>query len=160
MTENETTPAEVTETAVANESATQIVEPAPAEKPKRQTKKKKDDVQTDDVKIEVENPSPELEQLRAELAAMQEEKNKLEAERNNLSNTIAKLQEEVKITPQKIGKAIKDMGIEPLSVSRENPKAMTIESYNNMSDSARREWQRTHRADYLAMMHNMRINIQ
>ena len=117
-------------------------------------------MQTDDVKIEVETPSPELEQLRAELAAMQEEKNKLEAERNNLSDTIAKLQEEVKITPQKIGKAIKDMGIEPLSVGRENPKAMTIETYNSMSDSARREWQRTHRADYLAMMHNLRINLQ
>lgn len=161
MTENEQTPpAEVTETAVADEVTTQIAEPTPAEKPKRQSKKKKDDVQTDDVKIEVESPSPELEQLRAELAAMQEEKNKLEVERNNLTDTIAKLQEEVKITPQKIGKAIKEMGIEPLSVSRENPKAMTIESYNSMSDSARREWQRTHRADYLAMMHNMRINLQ
>lgn len=135
MTENETPPAEVTETAVVNEASTQITEPTPAEKPKRQTKKKKDEMQTDDVKIEVENPSPELEQLRAELAAMQEEKNKLETERNNLSDTIAKLQEEVKITPQKIGKAIKEMGIEPLSVSRENPKAMTIETYNSMSDS-------------------------
>ena len=161
MTENEQTPpAEITETAVTNESVTQITEPTPTEKPKRQTKKKKDDVQTNDVKIEVESPSPELEQLRAELAAMQEEKNKLEVERNNLSDTIAKLQEEVKITPQKIGKAIKEMGIEPLSVSRENPKAMTIETYNSMSDSARREWQRTHRADYLAMMHNLRINLQ
>ena len=155
---DETNTPEVEATTVA-EPEVQMTETPAAEKPKRTSKKKKEDVTQCELNIEVEPmPSPELEQLRAELAAMQEEKSKLEAERNTLTETISKLQEEVKITPQKIGKAIKDMGIEPLSVSRENPKAMTIEAYNGMTDAARREWQRTHRADYLAMMHNTKIN--
>jgi hypothetical protein len=143
-----------------------ITEPTP-EKPKRTSRKKKEAEPVEEEKemtqgelaIEVEPmESPELKALKDELAKMQEEKAKLEAERNSLNETISKLQDEVKITPQKIGKAIKDMGIEPLSMSRENPKAMTMETYNSMTDSARREWQRTHRAEYLSMMHNLKIS--
>ena len=163
MTETENqTPEETIAPEVAEQTFT---EPTP-EKPKRTSRKKKEaepieekEMTQGELAIEVEPmESPELKALKDELAKMQDEKLKLEEEKNSLSNTIAKLQEEVKITPQKIGKAIKEMGIEPLSMSRENPKAMTMETYNSMTDSARREWQRTHRAEYLSMMHNLKIS--
>lgn len=85
-------------------------------------------------------------------------KKQLEEEKNDLSKTVAELQEEVKITPQKIGQAIKQMGISPLSVSRETQNQMTIEAYNSMSDSQRRDWQRKNRADFLEMMHRVKIS--
>lgn len=141
-----TSPVEATETP-ATESTT--------EKPKRQSKKKKTE---QEIEVEVDKPNKELEDLKEQLKEMEIIKAKLEEERNNLSETVKKLEEEVKITPQKLGRAIKEMGIEPLSVSRENPKAMTIEAYNSMTDSARREWQRTHRADYLKMMHQVKLS--
>ena len=165
MTEENKSP-EVTEEVITPEVAeTNTTEPTP-EKPKRTSRKKKEaepieekEMTQGELAIEVEPmESPELKALKDELAKMQMEKAKLEAERNSLTETISKLQDEVKITPQKIGKAIKEMGIEPLSMSRENPKAMTMETYNSMTDSARREWQRTHRAEYLSMMHNVKIS--
>ena len=163
MTEETKTP-EVTEEVINTEVVeNNTTEPTP-EKPKRTSRKKKEaepveEMTQAELAIEVEPmDSPELKALKDELAKMQEEKAKLEAERNSLTETITKLQDEVKITPQKIGKAIKEMGIEPLSMSRENPKAMTMETYNSMTDSARREWQRTHRAEYLSMMHNVKIS--
>ena len=126
--------------------------PEPTEQPKKTRKKKEQQVE-----ISIEEPNPEIDKLKAELAAMLEEKQKLENEKNALTDTISKLQEEVKITPQKLGKAIKEMGIEPLSVARDNPQTMTLERYNSLSDSARREWQRSHRADFLNLMHNTKI---
>jgi hypothetical protein len=50
------------------------------------------------------------------------------------------------------------MGVSPLSVSRENATVMTIEAYNSMSDTQRREWQRSHRSEFLAMMHNIKLH--
>lgn len=128
--------------------------PEPTEQPKK-TRKKKEQA----VEITIDEPNPEIDKLKAELAAMLEEKQKLENEKTALTDTISKLQEEIKITPQKLGKAIKEMGIAPLSVSRDNPQTMTLERYNSLSDSARREWQRSHRADYLKMMHNTKIGM-
>ena len=112
-----------------------------------------------EVEISVPTPNPELAAMKAELEAMKAEKAKLEEERTTLNETISKLQEEVKITPQKLGQAIKDMGISPLSVSRENPQGMSIERYTAMTDSERREWQRTHKSDYLKMMHTVKLNV-
>jgi spore germination protein GerM len=54
--------------------------------------------------------------------------------------SLPKLQEEVKITPEKLGRAIQQMGVAPLSVTRDNPQGMTLEAYNTMTDTARREW--------------------
>ena len=89
---------------------------------------------------------------------MRLEKSKLEEERKVLNETVIKLQEEVKITPQKLGKAIREMGVEPVTTSRDNPQGMTIETYNSMTDSQRREWQRSNRADYLKLMHTVKLN--
>lgn len=140
------------------ETAPQTVEDVP-QKPKRTRAKKtvQDDPPTE-TEVEVKLPNPELEELKSQLAAMQAEKQKLEEEKTTLSEQITKLQEEVKITPQKLGQAIKEMGIAPLSVTREKPAAMTLEAYNSMSDSARRDWQRTHRSDFLNLMHHSKIS--
>lgn len=123
------------------------------EKPNRRNRKRKEEA----TEIIVEEPS-ELDQLKQQLAEMEQMKKQLEEEKNDLSKTVAELQEEVKITPQKIGQAIKQMGISPLSVSRETQNQMTIEAYNSMSDSQRRDWQRKNRADFLEMMHRVKIS--
>lgn len=128
------------------------------EEPPKKAKKKKVTSTVEDITITPDPEPTELDKLKTELEAMMEEKRKLEEEKTALNETISKLQEEVKITPQKLATVVKQMGIAPLSVSRENPQAMTIEGYNSMTDSARREWQRTHRADYLAMMHKVKIS--
>lgn len=127
------------------------------EPPKKVSRKKKVN-QPEEVIISPDPEPSELEKLKAELQMAVDEKMKLEAEKTALNETISKLQEEVKITPQKLASVVKQMGIAPLSVSRDNPQAMTLETYNSMTDSARREWQRTHRADYLAMMHKIKIS--
>lgn len=126
------------------------------EKPTRRRTRKQEKVTTDEVEIEVE-PVNEIDTLKAQLEALQKEKEQLEVERTALNDTVAKLQEEVKITPQKLGKAIKDMGVMPLSVTRENNQVMTLEAYNAMSDTQRRDWQRSHRAEYLQMMHTVKL---
>lgn len=123
-----------------------------------ETKRKKAKRKIKEVEITVEDNTKEIEELKAQLEKMTEEKNLLENEKNTLSDKIKSLEEEVKITPQKLGKAIKEMGIEPLNLSRENPQAMSVEKYNNLSDSERREWQRSHRADYLKLMHKIKIS--
>lgn len=128
------------------------------EEPKKGKKKKVTPPVEESITITPDPEPTELDKLKTELEAMMEEKRKLEEEKTALNETITKLQEEVKITPQKLATVVKQMGIAPLSVSRENPQAMTIEGYNSMTDSARREWQRTHRADYLAMMHKVKIS--
>jgi hypothetical protein len=110
------------------------------------------------IEISVDVPNAELDALKAELEAMKAEKAKLEEERTALNETVSKLQEEVKITPQKLGAALKEMGVAPMATSRDTPHGMTVEAYNTMSDSQRREWQRTHRADYLQLMHTVRLN--
>ena len=126
------------------------------EKPTRRRTRKQEKVTTDEVEIEVE-PVNEIDTLKAQLEALQKEKEQLEVERKSLNETVTKLQEEVKITPQKLGKAIKDMGVMPLSVTRENNQVMSLEAYNAMSDTQRRDWQRTHRAEYLQMMHTVKL---
>ena len=112
----------------------------------------------EEITVSVNAPNPELEEMKAQLAAMQQEKQKLEEERTALNEQITKLQEEVKITPQKLGQAIKEMGISPLNTKRENPQGMTLEAYNSMTDSQRREWQRKNRTDYLQLMHTIKLN--
>ena len=126
--------------------------------PKKGKKKKVTPPVEESITITPDPEPSELDKLKTELESMMEEKRKLEEEKTALNETITKLQEEVKITPQKLATVVKQMGIAPLSVSRDNPQAMTIEGYNSMTDSARREWQRTHRADYLAMMHKIKIS--
>lgn len=132
--------------------------------PQVKTRRKKPQIKEEQAQITIEVQSPiekdnkELEELRAQLEAMKQEKSKLEQEKNALNEKIDKLQEEVKITPQKLGQAIKELGISPLSVSRENPQGMTMERYTAMTDSQRREWQRTHRADFLKMMHHVKLH--
>lgn len=128
------------------------------EEPKKGKKKKVTPPVEESITITPDPEPTELDKLKTELEAMMEEKRKLEEEKTALNETITKLQEEVKITPQKLATVVKQMGIAPLSVSRDNPQAMTIEGYNSMTDSARREWQRTHRADYLAMMHKIKFS--
>ena len=113
---------------------------------------------SEQIEISVDVPNAELDALKAELEAMKAEKAKLEEERTALNETVNKLQEEVKITPQKLGAALKEMGVAPMATSRDNPHGMTVEAYNTMSDSQRREWQRTHRADYLQLMHTVKLN--
>lgn len=160
----ESTPATVEQQPETVTTATveQTTEPK-ATKPKttkKTTKTKQPEPITVDVEstLEVAPDTAEVEALKAELQALKETEKRLTEEKNHLENTITTLCEEVKITPQKIGQAIRDMGIEPLSVSRENPHAMNIERYMSMSDSERRMWQRTHRADYMKMMHASKIN--
>lgn len=139
------------------ETITQTVEDVP-QKPKRTRAKKtvQDDPPTE-TEVEVKMPNPELEELKSQLAAMQAEKAKLEEEKTSLSEQISKLQEEVKITPQKLGQAIKEMGIAPLSVTREKPAVMSMEAYTNMSDSERQKWRVTNRSDYLNMLHQVKM---
>lgn len=146
---------------VATEQQTETTTIEPEVKPEVKTTRKKKKVEEPKQEIEVEvktTDNTELEELKKELELMKSEKSKLEEERNSLNETVLKLQEEVKITPQKLGQAIKEMGISPLSTTRENNNQMNIESYNAMSDSQRREWQRTHRAEYLNMLHNVKIS--
>ena len=146
---------------VATEQQTETTTIEPEVKPEVKTTRKKKKVEEPKQEIEVEvktSDNSELEELKKELELMKSEKTKLEEERNSLNETVLKLQEEVKITPQKLGQAIKEMGISPLSTTRENNNQMNIESYNAMSDSQRREWQRTHRAEYLNMLHNVKIS--
>lgn len=152
------------ETATA--TVEQTTEPK-ATKPAKSTKKsakKQPEPTAEPIAVEVEpslegaSDANEVEQLKAELQALKDTEKRLTEEKNALESTVTELREAVKITPQKIGQAIRDMGIEPLSVSRENPHAMNIERYMSMSDSERRTWQRTHRADYMKMMHSSKIN--
>jgi hypothetical protein len=150
------------ETAVEETNVETVVEETKVEVKTPSRKKKKVETTVEpqkeiEVKVESKDNS-ELDNLRAELEAMKAEKTKLEEERKNLNETVLKLQEEVKITPQKLGEAIRQMGVAPLSVTRENAQGMNIETYNSMTDTARREWQRTHRAEYLAMLHNVKLN--
>lgn len=136
----------------------------PAKSTKKTTKAKQPEPTTEPISVEVEpalegaSDTAEVEQLKAELQALKDTEKRLTEEKNALESTVSELREAVKITPQKIGQAIRDMGIEPLSVSRENPHAMNLERYMSMSDSERRTWQRTHRADYMKMMHNAKVN--
>lgn len=146
--------------ATEQEQETTTIQPEvkPEVKPTRKKKKVEPEVKND-IEVAVQtNDNTELEELKKQLELMKSEKSKLEEERNSLNETVLKLQEEVKITPQKLGQAIKEMGISPLSTTRENNNQMNIESYNAMSDSQRREWQRTHRAEYLNMLHNVKIS--
>lgn len=122
-------------------------------------KKKVEEVKQIEVELNADTTNnTELEDLRKELEVMKAEKLKLEEERKVLNETVTKLQEEVKITPQKLGEVIKQMGVAPISTTRDKEGGMNIETYNAMSDSARREWQRTHRAEYLNMLHNIKLN--
>lgn len=144
------------EPTTVTEDVTPVVEPVEQPKPTKKRGKKAEP----EITIEVETPTTnsELEALKAELEAMKAEKAKLEEERTALNETVTKLQEEVKITPQKLGKAIQEMGVTPLTMSRENNSVMTIEAYNSMSDTQRRDWQRSHRSEFLAMMHNIKLH--
>lgn len=152
-----TTTNEVTET------PTPTVEPKTSRRRNRKASEEvkpvvEEPVTNTDIVIEVETPNTELDALKAELEAMKAEKAKLEEERKTLNETVTKLQEEVKITPQKLGKAIQEMGVTPLSMSRENTSVMTIEAYNAMSDTQRREWQRKNKPEFLRMMHSIKLN--
>ena len=147
---------------IINENTEVKGEQQQTEKPKTR-RKRPAKTEEEQITIEVSTPSQqekekELESLRTELESMRQEKNKLEEEKTALNETISKLQQEVKITPQKLGQAIKELGISPLSVSRENPNSMTIERYTAMTDSERREWQRSHRSDFLKMMHTVKLS--
>lgn len=144
---------------VTETTKNEVKEPTekPTEKPTRRRTRKQEKATTDEVEVEVE-PVNEIDTLKAQLEALQKEKEQLEVERTALNDTVAKLQEEVKITPQKLGKAIKDMGVMPLSVTRENNQVMTLEAYNAMSDTQRRDWQRKNRSEYLQMMHTVKLN--
>ncbi len=123
-------------------------------KPKRTTKKAKKEIE---IEVEKEDTTSEIEKLREMLKAVEAERDKLVTECTSLNDTVKNLQEEVKITPKKLAKVVQDMGIAPLPISRENTQKMTIEAYNAMSDSQRREWQRKNRSDYLDMMHSVKI---
>lgn len=130
------------------------LEQAEQPKPKRTTKKAKKEIE---IEVEKEDTTSEIEKLREMLKAVEAERDKLVTECSSLNDTVKNLQEEVKITPKKLAKVVQDMGIAPLPISRENAQKMTIENYNAMSDSQRREWQRKNRADYLEMMHSVKI---
>lgn len=159
-TETTETPTDNAET--TQETLTQVEEVKNTTEPTKATSRRRAKKNVEQVEIAIDetanDDNSEIENLKQQLAALEEMKNKLEQERNELTETVTRLNEEVKITPQKLGKAIKEMGISPLSVSRENPQGMSLEQYTAMTDSARREWQRTHRADYLKMMHNFKLN--
>lgn len=133
-------------------------------KPTRNRRTKKQDVPTVEpttenvITVEVENTNTELEDLKKQLEILQAQKLELENEKQSLNEKVTKLQQEVKITPQKLGLAIKQMGVTPMSMGRENSDQMTLESYNSMTDTARREWQRTHRSEYLTMLHNVKLH--
>lgn len=156
-TNEEVTGMTVETTETVTENAIETVSEQTTEKPQKRVRKRTKAEASEEKEIVVEEQS-ELEQLKQKLAELEEMKTKLEQEKNDLSKTVIELQEEVKITPQKLGKAIKEMGIAPLSMSRENPNKMTLETYNSMSDSQRREWQRKNRADFLDMMHRVKIS--
>lgn len=130
------------------------LEQAEQPKPKRTTKKAKKEIE---IEVEKEDTTSEIEKLREMLKAVEAERDKLVTECASLNDTVKNLQEEVKITPKKLAKVVQDMGIAPLPISRENTQKMTIEAYNAMSDSQRREWQRKNRSDYLDMMHSVKI---
>lgn len=130
------------------------LEQAEQPKPKRTTKKAKKEIE---IEVEKEDTTSEIEKLREMLKAVEAERDKLVTECTSLNDTVKNLQEEVKITPKKLAKVVQDMGIAPLPISRENTQKMTIEAYNAMSDSQRREWQRKNRSDYLDMMHSVKI---
>lgn len=155
---SETTETANTETVTVTETVTTVEEPkeeVKAETPKQTRRKsKKEEIQ---IAIEPADSNKELDDLKAELEAMKQEKSKLEEERTALNETISKLQEEVKITPQKLGQAIKEMGVTPIKTVRDNSEKMTLEAYNSMTDTARREWQRKNRAEYLEMMHRVKL---
>ena len=150
------------EVVATEQPETTTIEPEVKPEVKTTRKKKKVEEPKQEIEVQLQSDSAsnntELEELKKELELMKSEKTKLEEERNSLNETVLKLQEEVKITPQKLGQAIKEMGISPLSTIRENNNQMNIESYNAMSDSQRREWQRTHRVEYLNMLHNVKIS--
>lgn len=50
------------------------------------------------------------------------------------------------------------MGVTPLTMSRENSAVMTIEAYNAMSDTERRDWQRKNKPEFLRMMHSIKLH--
>lgn len=133
-------------------------EPKPAKKTtKKASKAKQPEPEIEPAEITVEQTS-ELDDLRKELDDLRAKEASLLEEKTTLEATISELREEIKITPQKIGRAIKEMGIEPLSVSRENPQAMSVERYMSMSDTDRRAWQRSHKTEYIKMLHNSKFN--
>lgn len=135
-----------------------ITEPKATKKTTKKTSKAKQpepDIESTEITVEQTN---ELDDLRKELESLREKERALTEEKNTLEATITELKEEIKITPQKIGRAIKEMGIEPLSVSRENPQAMSVERYMSMTDTDRRAWQRTHKSEYIKMLHNSKLN--
>lgn len=135
-----------------------ITEPKTTKKTtKKATKAKQPEPEIEATEITVE-PTSELEDLKKELEELRAKEKTLTEEKNALEATISELKEEIKITPQKIGRAIKEMGIEPLSVSRENPQAMNIDRYMAMNDTDRRTWQRTHKSEYIKMLHNSKLN--
>lgn len=153
----------INENVETKENTPATVEPeTPTKRTRKRVRKEEPqevvETKEEEITVSVNVPNPELEEMKAQLAAMQQEKQKLEEERTALNEQITKLQEEVKITPQKLGQAIKEMGISPLNTKRENPQGMTLEAYNSMSDSQRREWQRSHRSDYLQLMHTIKLN--
>lgn len=136
----------------------QTAEPKTAKKTtKKATKTKQPEPEIEPAEITIEQTS-ELDDLRKELDELRAKERTLTEEKTTLEATISELKEEIKITPQKIGRAIKEMGIEPLSVSRENPQAMNIERYMSMNDTDRRAWQRTHKSEYIKMLHNSKLN--
>lgn len=133
-------------------------EPKPAKKTtKKASKAKQPEPDIEPAEITIEQTS-ELDDLKKELDELRAKERTLTEEKTTLEATITELKEEIKITPQKIGRAIKEMGIEPLSVSRENPQAMNIERYMSMSDTDRRAWQRSHKTEYIKMLHNSKFN--
>ncbi len=153
----------INENVETKENTPATVEPeTPAKRTRKRVRKEEPqevvETKEEEITVSVNAPNPELEEMKAQLAAMQQEKQKLEEERTALNEQITKLQEEVKITPQKLGQAIKEMGISPLNTKRENPQGMTLEAYNSMTDSQRREWQRKNRTDYLQLMHTIKLN--
>lgn len=120
--------------------------------PKRERKRTRKEAETI---IEVE--PTEIEKLREMLKAVEGERDKLASECSALNETVKNLQEEVKITPKKLAKVVQDMGIAPLAIGREKTQKMTMEAYNAMTDSQRRDWQRKNRSDYLEMMHSVKL---
>lgn len=163
MTTDEQEPQITTESANVEQNqpaptVEQTAEPKATKKTtKKATKAKQPEPEIEATEITVEQTS-ELEDLRKELEELRAKEKTLTEEKNSLESTINELREEIKITPQKIGRAIKEMGIEPLSVSRENPQAMSIERYMSMNDTDRRTWQRTHKSEYIRMLHNSKLN--
>lgn len=145
----------------------QVTVEQPKPKAKRSPKSTKKEVEpevnsvsTSEPEVEIEVPkedSEEVNKLRDMLKAVEAERDKLASECTSLSDTVKALQEEVKITPKKLAKVVQEMGIAPLPISREVTQTMSIEAYNAMSDSQRREWQRKNRSEFLNMMHNVKL---